>query len=163
MNIKSNQGVQLAGLLLITLLLISIPFTRVSADCTGSVSHDDGNANEYGDGIDGPYIDNGDGTVTDQGTGLMWQQTDDDKTYVWSEACQYCEDLTLGGNTDWELPDIAQLSSVIDTDYYPTVNTNYFKDTNNNVYWSGSTYANTTVGAWLVGFYGGYVFATSKG
>lgn len=69
------------------------------------------------------YQDNGDGTVSDLVTGLMWQKTidtdgdgdidaDDKKTHTESRA--YCENLTLGGYSDWRLPHIKELYSLID-------------------------------------------------
>ena len=69
------------------------------------------------------FIDNGDGTVSDKITGLTWQQSPDtnqnaqidaDDKLSLSEAQQYCDDLNLAGSTDWRLPDIKQLYSLID-------------------------------------------------
>ena len=60
------------------------------------------------------YLDNGDGTVTDQNTGLTWQQRDDDNDYYADEAEQYCADLELGGHTDWRVPEIFELISLVD-------------------------------------------------
>jgi hypothetical protein len=69
------------------------------------------------------YTDNGDGTVTDNVTGLTWQQSPDtdgdgaidvaDKR-TYSQAGDYCQNLTLAGHADWRLPDIKQLYSLID-------------------------------------------------
>ena len=69
------------------------------------------------------YTDNGDGTITDNVTGLKWQKSADtdsdgdidaaDKP-TYAEAGAYCSSLTLGGYTDWRLPDIKQLYSLID-------------------------------------------------
>ena len=68
------------------------------------------------------YTDNGDGTITDNVTGLMWQQSPDtngdgminamDKL-TYSEAVAGAGMLTLGGNTDWRLPTIKELYSLI--------------------------------------------------
>ncbi len=69
------------------------------------------------------FTDNGDGTVSDNITGLLWQQspdtdldghidTSDKLTHVQSQT--YCSNLTLAGNSDWWLPDIKQLYSLID-------------------------------------------------
>lgn len=68
------------------------------------------------------YVDNGDGTVSDLNTGLLWQQSTDsdgdgdidasDKlTFDESEA--YCQALDLAGYTDWRLPGIKELYSLI--------------------------------------------------
>ncbi|MBI3172450.1 MAG: DUF1566 domain-containing protein [Chloroflexi bacterium] len=69
------------------------------------------------------YTDNGDGTVTDHVTGLTWQQSPDtdgnatinasDKL-TYSAAVSYCNNLSLAGQTDWRLPDIKTLYSLID-------------------------------------------------
>jgi hypothetical protein len=69
------------------------------------------------------YTDNGNGTITDNVTGLMWQQSADtdgdgdidaaDKL-TYTGAGTYCNSLTLAGYTDWRLPDIKQLYSLID-------------------------------------------------
>ncbi|MBN1178305.1 MAG: DUF1566 domain-containing protein [Anaerolineae bacterium] len=69
------------------------------------------------------YTDNGDGTVTDNVTTLMWQQSPDrdgngtidaaDKL-IYDDAVTYCQNLTLAGHTDWRLPDIKTLYSLID-------------------------------------------------
>jgi len=69
------------------------------------------------------YQDNGDGTVTDLITGLMWQQTpdtdgdgdlDENDKVTWDEAKAGAASLTLGGYTDWRLPTIKELYSLID-------------------------------------------------
>ncbi len=64
------------------------------------------------------YSDNGDETVTDNNTGIMWQkengeQSTGDYQFTWQEALVYCEDLTLAGHTDWKLPDINELQSIV--------------------------------------------------
>ena len=69
------------------------------------------------------YTDNNDGTVTDNVTGMMWQQSpntngdgtiDSTDKFTYSGAIAYCEDLSLAGYDDWQLPDIKQLYSLID-------------------------------------------------
>ena len=60
------------------------------------------------------FVDNEDGTVTDNATGLMWQQSDDGNTYDWEEAMSYCENLNLAGYSDWRLPNVKELQSIVD-------------------------------------------------
>ena len=104
------------------------------------------------------FTDNGDGTVTDNTTGLMWQQTDDDVARNWESALGYCEDLTLAGHTDWRLPDIKELRSIVDnTRYNPSIDTTYFPGTKSWYYWSSSPGALYTDVAWSVYFYYGQV------
>lgn len=66
------------------------------------------------------YTNNGDGTVTDSNTGLMWQQADDGNTYDWGSALTYAENSELAGYTDWRLPNIKEMQSIVDYDYSPT-------------------------------------------
>jgi hypothetical protein len=68
------------------------------------------------------YTDNGDGTVSDNVTGLMWQQSPDrdgngsidaaDKL-SYAEALAGAASLTLAGHSDWRLPTIKELYSLI--------------------------------------------------
>ncbi|MCG8471625.1 MAG: DUF1566 domain-containing protein [Desulfobacterales bacterium] len=77
-------------------------------------------------GVDGNtprYNANGNGTVTDLNTGLMWQQSPDtngdgvinasDKV-TQAQAETAASNLSLGGHTDWRLPTIKELYSLID-------------------------------------------------
>ena len=99
------------------------------------------------------YTDNGDGIVTDNVTGLMWQQEDDDTTRTWDEACSYCDDLTLGGYSDWRLPSVMELMSIVNYGTYdPSIETTYFPNTNAAFYWTSTTYALNSADAWCVGF-----------
>jgi hypothetical protein len=118
-----------------------------------------------------PYTDNGNGTVTDSATGLVWQKcsavqgttvgncsTGSISSYTWSNAIIYCEGLTLGGRSDWRLPSINELRSIVDygKSSYPTIDSTSFPNTQSYNYWSSSTYAQNTDYAWNVDFgYGG--------
>ena len=75
------------------------------------------------DGHQPGYTDNGDGTVTDNVTGLMWQQSPDadgdgdidaDDKLTYDAAIGRADTLNLGGYTDWRLPTIKELYSLID-------------------------------------------------
>ena len=93
------------------------------------------------------YTDNGDSTVTDNITGLMWEQkTDDggprdkDNKYTWKDALAYCENLILGGHTDWRMPTPKELERLVDLGKKsPAIDTAYFTNTSNGLYWSGTT------------------------
>ena len=61
------------------------------------------------------FTDNGDGTVTDTATGLMWQKDTQGGQMDWDSAITYCENLSLAGHSDWYLPDLDELKSLIDT------------------------------------------------
>lgn len=67
------------------------------------------------------YVDNSDGTITDNATGLMWQQADDGTTRDWENSLSYAEGLTLGGHSDWRLPNAKELHSILDYTRCPDV------------------------------------------
>lgn len=104
------------------------------------------------------WVDNGDGTVTDIVTGLMWKQ-DESGQLGFEEALRYCTDLRLGGYSDWRLPNIRELGTLIDLncpdglwyrkELFPNVVTKPL-----GFYWSSSTYASTF--GWGVNFQFGY-------
>ena len=61
------------------------------------------------------YVDNHDGTVTDLNTGLIWQKTPDlANKQTYQEALQQARQSKLAGCTDWRLPTIKELYSLID-------------------------------------------------
>ncbi|MCP4138859.1 MAG: DUF1566 domain-containing protein [Chloroflexi bacterium] len=82
------------------------------------------------------YTDNSDGTITDNVTGLMWQQDPGEKM-SYSQAVSGASDLTLAGYSDWRLPTIKELYSLIQfsgldvsgpnsTNLVPFIDTDYF-------------------------------------
>lgn len=71
------------------------------------------------------YLDNGDGTMTDIRTGLMWEKHADDGSihdldtqFSWVDAFGKIAALNAGsgfaGHTDWRLPNVNELQSLID-------------------------------------------------
>lgn len=60
------------------------------------------------------FVDNKNDTVTDKATGLTWQQGDSQKGMDFPNALQYCENLTLNGNSNWRLPNVKELQSLAD-------------------------------------------------
>lgn len=59
------------------------------------------------------YRDNGDGTVTDRVTGLMWSRAVDARKVSLKEAVAMAKGLDLGGHTDWRVPNIKELYSLM--------------------------------------------------
>ena len=97
------------------------------------------------------FTDNGDGTVTDHITSLVWQQEDDNSKYTWANALTYCENLSLAGKSDWRLPNVRELESLVDDSAHtPAINETYFPNTNLLNYWSSTTYEISTARAWGV-------------
>lgn len=114
-------------------------------------------------GIASVYTDNGNGSVTDAVTTLMWQKQDDGTTKTWEGAIAYCQGLTLAGYSDWRLPNVKELSSLVDDSRYsPSINTTYFPNTQSSSYWSSTTYSYDTALAWFVNFHIGYTNYSDK-
>lgn len=123
------------------------------------------------------YTDNGDGTVTDNNTCLMWEvKTNDgsihdkDNTYAWQNA----QDVFIaalnannfGGYSDWRLPTITELTSIVNYGTYnPAIDKSFFPNTVYTVssrYWSSTTNASDTARARFVYFSSGGAGAADK-
>ncbi len=81
------------------------------------------------------YNDNGDGTVTDLNTGLIWQNNLPADKYNYADCVSYADTCTLAGYTDWRLPTIKELYSLIlfsgrtgmtEAECIPYIDTDYF-------------------------------------
>lgn len=60
------------------------------------------------------FVDNADGTISDNATGLTWTQSDNASGITWEAALNYCESLDIAGITDWRLPNVKELQSIVD-------------------------------------------------
>jgi hypothetical protein len=111
------------------------------------------------------FTELGNGVVRDNVTGLEWQQETAPDFYNWSDANNYCENLTFGGYNDWRLPTIKELSTLLDLSIYypgPTINTSFFPDTEAAVYWSSTTSASSLYNAWSVYLFDGNIGGGGK-
>ena len=98
----------------------------------------------------GSLTNNGDGTVTDNHTGLTWQKAES-ATMTWENALVYAENLTLGGHSDWRLPNIKELQSISDGNLRaPSLDTTCFTGATTTFYWSSTSLANDTTQAWYL-------------
>jgi len=121
------------------------------------------------------YNDNGDGTVTDLVTGLIWQKDPDlngdgainyDDKLTYDEAVAGADTFSLAGYSDWRLPTIKELYSLImfsgsdpsgpnPVNPTPFINTGYFDFEYGDTiygeriidaqYWSSTEYVGTTM------------------
>ncbi len=103
------------------------------------------------------FVDNSDGTVSHGNTGLMWQQVTASPR-SWEAAISYCENLGLASFSDWRLPNVNELHTIVDYGLYaPSIDTSYFPGTASLYYWSSTASAYNTSYAWRVLFSYGYV------
>ncbi len=116
------------------------------------------------------YRDNGDGTVSDLNTGLMWVKARGSQVN-WAAAVANAANCTVGGYTDWRMPTMKELYSLVKftgqngtsmtspAGYIPFIDTNYFgfaygpgtsTDTGLRVIdaqdWSANAYVSTVMG-----------------
>ncbi len=126
------------------------------SDAAFGINHGTGHIKAYPASVSGPrgnyvravrgnsygvnnFENNGDGTVTDQATGLMWQQADSGSGLDWEAALAYAANSTLAGYSDWHLPNIKELQSIVDYTHSPSaedednlgpaIDTDYFEIT----------------------------------
>jgi hypothetical protein len=102
-------------------------------------------------------------TVRDNNTSLVWQQQDDGFARTWDEALLYCEDLNLGGYTDWRFPTMRELTGIVDYGRHnPTIDLSIFPATKKQYYWSSSSSDTYKDNAWFVNFSDGTIGKSTK-
>jgi len=139
-----------------------------------------GQDGEYQKGVTDPptrFIDNGDGTITDQLTDLMWLKdancmknnypgVDTFNTpngwVLWRDALAFVGGINSGtyplcstNYTDWRLPNIRELLSLIDyNNSYPALPSNHPFTSLESFYWSSTsyTYIKPVTKAWYMDF-----------
>jgi hypothetical protein len=113
------------------------------------------------------FVDNANGTVTDNATGLTWMQSDSGAGMNWSDALAYCEALDFAGATDWRLPNVKELQSIVDYSLSPdttnsaaidlifnvTAITNEAGQTDYPFFWSSTTHANSAGGGTFAAYF----------
>ena len=95
----------------------------------------------------------------------------------WDELVEAANSEQLCGFSDWRVPDLYQLASLVrcrGSNYknldagcsgsyqQPTIDTKYFPNTQSSRYWSASPNASYSVLAWLLGFNGGYDYSDGR-
>ena len=111
----------------------------------------------------GLFRDDVNEVVTDNNTSLVWQDNSDAQTILkdWQGAIDYCEAMDFAGQTDWRLPSITELESIVDTANTPTIKSE-FQNTISRLYWSSTTNAYNASGVWGVYFLTGYTESFGK-
>lgn len=120
------------------------------------------------------FVDNGDGTITDKATGLMWVKQPENIGGVWvsegepvkvswNDAIDNCNALSYAGFSDWRLPNVRELSSLL---YYaksaPLIDTTFFPNTKNAYYFTSTTYFASTTNAFQGSFLHGFFSILAK-
>ena len=119
------------------------------------------------------YTDRDDGTVYDRGTNLLWLKcplqgfgppgvpnnntactTAAAALGVWSEALNACDQLTFAGRTDWRLPSVRELGTLLayDRSTNPYIDLSFFPSTPSGSHWSSTADDANNTNAWRVSF-----------
>ena len=115
-----------------------------------------------------------DNTIIDDTTNLEWQRCrlgttldgsadgcpDDDiadnETYTWDKALEAAASNELKSASDWRLPNIKELASIVEEACYnPAINLELFPDTPSDWFWSSSPHTTSSSDAWSISFYFG--------
>ncbi|WP_027185370.1 DUF1566 domain-containing protein [Desulfovibrio inopinatus] len=105
-----------------------------------------------------------DDEVVDTTTQLTWMQSNDEYKRTWEEALDYCENLTLGGESTWRLPNIKELASLVNQEREAPA-AHYFFQGKNSSYWSSTTVRKNggdVSSAYIVNFYDGRLSSSNK-
>ena len=92
-------------------------------------------------------------TVVDT-TGLEWQDNQEAKTVKksWQKAKAYCQELELSSKSDWRLPTIKELQTIVDVKRYKSAIKRSFSNVSSSYYWSSSVDVSNSSLAWNVNF-----------
>jgi hypothetical protein len=105
------------------------------------------------------------GSVEDPSTGLTWCK-DPIKVTSWADAKEKAEACRVGGYTDWRMPTIKELISIVDYDKrLPAIDTKRFnmpKDEAWPRFWSSSPVVGWPELAWVVFFNFGGVYSSGR-
>ena len=121
---------------------------------TSSYTSTFGEDNDYT--INSPsYTNNGNGTITDNVTGLMWQQVDGGEMTI-ENATTYCNNLVLGGFSDWRLPSPMESFSILNhQNNNPAMNTAFFTASLAEYWWTNTYQAGDITKVWCTNAGGG--------
>lgn len=100
--------------------------------------------------------------VLDAATGLTWQKSGSPATKTWQEALAYCQDSVVDGYTDWRMPTVMELRTLVDyTRVSPALDPVRFVNAGNG-FWTGTTFAEHPELAWHVDFEAGLSAGDAK-
>ena len=107
----------------------------------------------------------GDDVVTDNLTGLMWRGAPESIPVNWIKALEDTDVLTHCGFSDWRLPNINELGSLMNSEAANQaifLNTQGFNSVQAESHWSSSSFAGNADRAWVVSMENGNVSTGAK-
>lgn len=172
-------------LLFFILMFFLWPLLSVQADSEPGPVRRSGQNTSYATGDDGHlqkglawpnprFTDLGDGTIKDYLTGLIWiKNANCWGSLSWSNALsritgmnngsQSCSGYVTGTHTDWRLPNIHELQSLVDAGRFnPALPTDHPFSGVQSYYWSATPYAGNSGDAWYMSLADSHVFCHRK-
>jgi len=140
-------------IMMLLLLSITIFATEIVIDKTISIKNNDKFTRDDKEKI-----------VKDVNTLLIWQDNASSNTTkrTWQDAKDYCQDLVLGNITNWEVPTIIELESLLNFSNKSVAIQKSFKNIIEEDYWSETRYMPSDKLAWSVNFKKGYSYGGQK-
>ncbi len=119
----------------------------------------------------GRFVAGADNTVTDNCTGLQWQRFTEDRNgdfettgndkFAWCAAVDFCENLSFAGQSDWRLPNVRELESIVDYgESSPSADPVFRAE--GDYYWTSTTDVSDPTKAFVVAFLNGGMFPINK-
>ena len=103
------------------------------------------------DSVQVHFTDRGDSTIIDSITGLIWQKYPASDSLTWEQALLYANNLSIGTLTEWRLPNIKELQSLVNIQKgNPAIDTGFLKLPTNKKCWTATTLSNHTTQAWYL-------------
>ncbi len=98
-------------------------------------------------------------------TGLSWQDNRfaEEEKFTYAEAEKFCAQLKIGGHSDWRIPTIFELQSIVDYKKYDPAILDGFSSVETDTYWTSTQYMGDSDEVWGINFKDGSTDANGKG
>jgi len=102
--------------------------------------------------------------VIDSKTSLEWQDDQEAFKVEWNDAINYCETLELDNHTDWRLPNINELKTIVDSSKDVSIINGFEQigEEGSLEYWTSTSVDATPSSAWIIYFSSGAIGGISK-
>ncbi|MGD9732711.1 MAG: DUF1566 domain-containing protein [Desulfamplus sp.] len=105
----------------------------------------------FGDNSAAPYTESDIYDVVTDSKGKMWESIGSTQMMDWDAACYRCNNLTLAGMSDWRLPTVKELETIVNERMSPTTIDAEFT-AQAGPYWTKSVPSNYDTNAFMVSF-----------
>ena len=100
----------------------------------------------------------------DKNTNLIWQDSKDNKglSMTYYKAEKFCSNLTIGKYSDFRIPTMNELQTIIDYKNYDSAIIEGFDYVDNEAYWTTTPFADDDRAVWLIHFKKGERYVKDK-